>query len=101
MLLALIWPLGHLLLDSTGLDGPPKLKALVMLLALETIGPWPPDFTSGPPKFVGHWPRWATNFQNDITGLLLVGDKLKKLKLYSRQQPIANGRLQPDYYKSN
>ena len=66
----LIWPPGHLSLSVTGLDGPPKFKALVMSLALNGWL-WPPDLTSGPPKFVNHWPGWATNFQNLTTSLLI------------------------------
>ena len=30
-----------------------------MLLALGPIGPWPPDFTSGPPSVAFYWPGLA------------------------------------------
>ena len=52
----LMYPPGHLLLDSTGPDWPPKF---MVTTASGNHVIW-----SGPPKFVNHWSGWATNFQN-------------------------------------
>ena len=105
----LIWALGHLLLDCTGPDWPPNFKAYFMKKIINQFygKNMCTDFISywfGPPKFVSHWPGWATNFQNltttlhcsqMVSNLLPTTDVVWGKVMFSRAFVCSQGGLPP------